>query len=341
MSEKNSTPEDDPFKTPIHPAALLFPEMPADELRELAADIKKRGLLHPIQLLDGAILDGRNRLKGCQLAGVKPSFAAVPNTIDPFDFVLSCNVHRRHLTPAQRREVVAAVLRKRPQASNRRVAQEAGSDHKTVGAVREELEHGGEIPHHAERVGRDGVKQPVERAAAKRAAHVSQQEQCANAYKSSNEYPKYPVSNAVDRWLHTVIDGIKAIEKDHGYFGGLADKPGWNPQRRDGIVINLDYLRSVVSELLNRLEPPQQETHNPYDDLLRNVREMAAQPTAKEREACKVLGIPWPPTQKSLVDAYRIYAKKNHPDRSGSTEAMVKGNSARECVLKYLDRQAK
>jgi hypothetical protein len=63
---------DDPFQTPIHAAALLFPEMSADELRDLAADIKKRGLLRPIRLLDGMILDGRNRhelLLGWPLVG--------------------------------------------------------------------------------------------------------------------------------------------------------------------------------------------------------------------------------------------------------------------------------
>lgn len=38
-----------------------------------------------------------------------------------------------------------------------------GVDHKTVASVRADLESGGEIPHHAERVGRDGVNQPARR----------------------------------------------------------------------------------------------------------------------------------------------------------------------------------
>ena len=44
-----------------------------DELDELAADIKARGLLQPIVLdAEGRVLDGRNRLAACKKAGVKP-----------------------------------------------------------------------------------------------------------------------------------------------------------------------------------------------------------------------------------------------------------------------------
>jgi len=46
-----------------------------DELDELAADIKARGLLQPIVLdAEGRVLDGRNRLAACKKAGVKPDF---------------------------------------------------------------------------------------------------------------------------------------------------------------------------------------------------------------------------------------------------------------------------
>jgi ParB-like chromosome segregation protein Spo0J len=53
-----------------HPAADLFPFMSDDELAELAVDIRAHGLLEPIVLLDGLVLDGRNRLRACEAAGV-------------------------------------------------------------------------------------------------------------------------------------------------------------------------------------------------------------------------------------------------------------------------------
>ncbi|MCC7234893.1 MAG: ParB N-terminal domain-containing protein [Bryobacterales bacterium] len=53
-----------------HPAAELFPMMTEAELRQLAEDIKAHGLADPITMLDGMILDGRNRFEACKRAGV-------------------------------------------------------------------------------------------------------------------------------------------------------------------------------------------------------------------------------------------------------------------------------
>jgi ParB-like chromosome segregation protein Spo0J len=52
-------------------AVHLFPMLADDELEELAADIK--GLLQRIVLdAEGRVLDGRNRLAACEIAGVEP-----------------------------------------------------------------------------------------------------------------------------------------------------------------------------------------------------------------------------------------------------------------------------
>ena len=56
----------------LHPFAALFPELPPEELTQLARDIKERGQLEPIILHKGLILDGHNRYRACQKAGVKP-----------------------------------------------------------------------------------------------------------------------------------------------------------------------------------------------------------------------------------------------------------------------------
>ena len=55
-----------------HPLAAIFPEIPSEELNQLARDIKERGQMDPIILYQGQILDGRNRYKACQLAGLRP-----------------------------------------------------------------------------------------------------------------------------------------------------------------------------------------------------------------------------------------------------------------------------
>jgi hypothetical protein len=56
----------------VHPAADLFPMMPPDELRALGEDIRKNGLRDWVALLDGKLLDGRNRLDAMELVGIKP-----------------------------------------------------------------------------------------------------------------------------------------------------------------------------------------------------------------------------------------------------------------------------
>jgi hypothetical protein len=39
-----------------------------------ADDIRQNGLVEPVALLDGLVLDGRNRLRACEIAGVEPRF---------------------------------------------------------------------------------------------------------------------------------------------------------------------------------------------------------------------------------------------------------------------------
>ena len=57
-----------------HKYANLFPMMSDAELQDLAADIKAHGFRKqfPIITLDNKILDGRNREKASQIAGVQP-----------------------------------------------------------------------------------------------------------------------------------------------------------------------------------------------------------------------------------------------------------------------------
>lgn len=92
----------------VHPAAEIFPMMTAEALAELVADIKENGLLESITTdQDGALLDGRNRLLACEQAGVEPRYATYKG--DPWRYVVSTNLHRRHLTDAQR-AVIAGKL---------------------------------------------------------------------------------------------------------------------------------------------------------------------------------------------------------------------------------------
>lgn len=94
---------------PAHPLADLFPMMPEAERKLLADDIVTFGQRDPIILLDGMVLDGRNRQWACGFAEIEPIYEQYSGD-DPLNFVLSKNLHRRHLTESQRALIVARLV---------------------------------------------------------------------------------------------------------------------------------------------------------------------------------------------------------------------------------------
>jgi hypothetical protein len=120
-----------------HPAASIFPMMSDERLRALADDIKAHGLRDPIVLLGGEILDGRNRWRACQLAGVEPKcdYANTLEIGDPYDYVASKNYHRRDLTESQR-AMAGAKLREHYAARAKDRQSAAGGDRKSKTAKR-------------------------------------------------------------------------------------------------------------------------------------------------------------------------------------------------------------
>jgi len=90
----------------FHPIANIFPMMSEEETKGLTEDISQNGLkesiwLHP----DGRIIDGRNRYNACQQAGVEPVFNTWNGKGSLVAFVISLNLHRRHLSSIQKAAV--------------------------------------------------------------------------------------------------------------------------------------------------------------------------------------------------------------------------------------------
>lgn len=90
----------------FHPLADLFPLVTGREFDELVMSIKDNGLREPIALLDGRILDGRNRYRACAAAGVAPIFENFAGR-DAVRFVIDKNLNRRHLSVGQRAMIAA------------------------------------------------------------------------------------------------------------------------------------------------------------------------------------------------------------------------------------------
>jgi hypothetical protein len=159
------------------------------ELAALGKDIRKHGLTSSIAVWsDGKspqqLLDGRSRLDAIEIE-IGPAIVGPPSvmagkdflavnkvivldrSVDRYAFVISANIHRRHLTGEQKHELIAKLIETDPTKSNRQIAKTVKVDHKTVASVRAEKEGRGEIPHVETRTDSKGRKQPARKTTTK------------------------------------------------------------------------------------------------------------------------------------------------------------------------------
>lgn len=95
----------------FHPIADMFPLLTGEEYENLKADIAANGLREPIWLHpDGHILDGRNRYRACRDLGLEPPTRLWNGKGSAVAFVVSLNLHRRHLNTSQRATIALDVL---------------------------------------------------------------------------------------------------------------------------------------------------------------------------------------------------------------------------------------
>lgn len=77
--------------------------MSAEEFAALVVDIREHGLREAIWLDgDGKIIDGRHRQRACDELGIQAAYRTWRGEGSVLAFVLSLNLHRRHLTASQR-----------------------------------------------------------------------------------------------------------------------------------------------------------------------------------------------------------------------------------------------
>lgn len=93
-----------------HAAAQIFPMTNQAEYDALKVDIEKNGQREDIVIYQNQILDGRRRYNACLDLGIEPKFHEHDGS-DPLAFVISKNVHRRHLNPSQLALVAAQTVR--------------------------------------------------------------------------------------------------------------------------------------------------------------------------------------------------------------------------------------
>lgn len=133
---------------PVHPACSALPMLDEESLQALAEDIRTNGQLRPcVVSTSGSFIDGRNRWRACEIAGVEPDVIEreFASDLEVARYVWSENVARRHLTTSQRAMAAGRLLPMLEVDGGRRrdaAASELGVSSRTVGHARRVIEDG-------------------------------------------------------------------------------------------------------------------------------------------------------------------------------------------------------
>ena len=142
-----------------------MPDLSPDEFEILKADIAENGLEYPvIQDEFGATLDGHQRERALAELKIRNYPIRVVGGMseeEKWQYAIRVNVKRRHLTTAQKRQLIKQELKRTPDIANNWMAEIIGVDVKTVQAVRRVLESTLEIPKLKKLRGKDGKRRPV------------------------------------------------------------------------------------------------------------------------------------------------------------------------------------
>lgn len=266
-----------------HPLSAAFPSMPESELGALALDIEAHGQREPGVMFQGMVLDGWHRYRACEQAGVE--FKAVEfDGADPVAFVISRNLHRRHLTASQRAAAVVSATNWRPSGvttgraaaaatlSNKQLAEKAEVGERTIrqAKVAETAGLGDAV--------RDG------KVSAERAAEISKLPK-AKREKALNE-PARPKVIAAERKFEKLYEEVKAelVETKEK----LSELAGVAAELNDKLTAfettELDEQQKLIAELqltvrkkdaeIDRQRVQIRDANNKNNELIRQVKRL-------------------------------------------------------------------
>ncbi len=143
----------------------LLPPLPDSEYRELKRSIELHGVGVP-SIWDevGHLIDGANRERACEELGIScpREIREFGSDAEKIELAISLNVARRHLNRAQKRDLIAAVLKAHPKINDRHLGDIVKVSKNTAANERRKLEQTGQIDHLRRRMGRDGRLRPAQ-----------------------------------------------------------------------------------------------------------------------------------------------------------------------------------
>jgi protein gp37 len=168
----------------------LVPPKPRQVGRESVQKYTDRIKNYPFEISSEA--RPNNLILGIEWETLKYNFFEDRDEV--YSFVLSANVHRRHLTTEQKRELIDTLLKRQPEMSDRHIGNLVKADNKTVATRRAKLEGREEIPHVETRTDSKGRKQPS-----------SKGEKPANGESSTGKYV------TLDEWKTLAVTERQAL----------------------------------------------------------------------------------------------------------------------------------
>lgn len=92
-----------------HPLSAAWGDMPEAEFGALVEDVRQRGVIEPVSIFDGKVLDGWHRYRAAKAAGKKAPLREMAPTLEwpeLISWVAAKNAHRRHMTKMERAAAV-------------------------------------------------------------------------------------------------------------------------------------------------------------------------------------------------------------------------------------------
>jgi hypothetical protein len=162
----------------IHEIARCYPKITGKDFTELKKSIRAQGLINPITLFEGKILDGSNRYRACIEENVVPTFRELPEGFNPIEYVIAQNESRRHLTVEQRAFIGAKLAKLSAGGDRRSDGFKSTAGGMSTEKVAQTLKISSKSIERARRVQKEGTADIVE-AAEKGEVNLSQAERLA------------------------------------------------------------------------------------------------------------------------------------------------------------------
>lgn len=215
-----------------HALSAIFPPMSDDEYDALVDDIAANGQREAITVFEGSVIDGWHRYRACTQLGIGVLSKQFDGDADPVAFVLSRNLHRRHLSASQRAMAVASCASWMPEGRPKNPAPgaefPAGPAPKTIADLAHDAGVGQRTMERAARVAKEATPEVAHAVAQgslgmKRAADIAglpQDEQAAaisapapSAPKAAKRAPAAPADDELQAKVAAQADQIEELAR--------------------------------------------------------------------------------------------------------------------------------